>query len=227
MAQILNTLVIIIMLLTIPYSSNGQYQPSKNAAQLNFGLSGGITQYYGDLNSSITGVGEFGTRFTFESLYSFKLNLRGGQLKGDKSDAGGFENDYFQTGLNFGFNFSKFTRMYRSIPKLNLIPYIGAAAVFNDSKKISEGENSNFLKEYKGTNVIYPVGLNIKYYLSPYFDLKLDANFHITTTDKLDSYFVDYNTNQANDYFGTVTLGISYKLLTKDQKDHTDWKPRP
>jgi len=217
MAQIVNTLVIFMMLLTLPYNSIGQNQPSKNAAQLNFGLSGGITQYYGDLNSSTTGVGEFGARFTFENLYSLKLNLRGGRLKGDKSLAGGFENDYFQTGLNFGFNFSKFAMMYRTIPKLNLIPYIGAAVIFNDSKEISKGKEP-VLQDYDGTNVIYPVGLNINYDLSPYFDLNLDATFHIATNDKLDSYFGDLPGNEANDYFGTLTLGISYKLLTKDQK---------
>lgn len=229
MFQFNNSLVIAIVLLILPLWSSGQSQTSgDNAAQLNFGLSGGVTQYHGDLNSSITPVGEFGARFTFESLYSLKLHLRGGQLKGDKSYAGEFENNYFQSGLNVGFNFSKFVRMYRSIPKFNIVPYVGAAAIFNDSKQIAEpeGERIDYLEDYDGTDVIYPVGINLKYYLSPYFDLTLDGAFHITTNDKLDGYFGNFNNNESDDYFSTLTLGISYKLLTKDQKDHTDWKPR-
>ena len=81
---------------------------------------------------------------------------------------------------------------------------------------------------YSGTDIIFPLGVGMKYSINEKFDLGLEWKTRLTRSDDLDAQDLElFNSNaernRAWDSYSTLGLQLSFKFGSKDRDDHYDW----
>lgn len=185
-----------------------------------FGISGGVSQYFGDLNPDLhfnTPKPVFGIFFRKQLTDYIAVRIQGQYAQLGYSDVYNTQNAFdqrrnlsfntniWQLGFQGDFNFFRFIPgdgAYRSTPYLTLgigmfsfDPY-----AYLDGQKVylrelgTEGQAAGYdgRKPYSNIAAYIPLGLGYKYNLNPKMNIGIEAVYNFTTTDYLDDVSKTY-----------------------------------
>lgn len=215
-SKFLGTLIFTVLLGGIS-SVNGQ----DDIRKFSLSAGGGGTWIYGDVESDLSYNGQIGLKYSTSRYFGLKANFTAGQLEGTGNRNRSFENQFLQYSIRGVFNVSQLANIHYYFPKFNLNAYAGIGRVNNDASFVN-GSNEDLNNDFSGTITSLPAGINIEYLLSDRLDIFADLNYAHTKSDLLDGYKPDRTSNQANDGFATVSLGLTYKFGDPSKK-HSDW----
>lgn len=184
-----------------------------------FGLGGGTSHYFGDLNSNL-GFKQIGYSASLFYKYNFThyIALKIGLAYGHVGYSDKFSSNYYQQLRNLDFKSpiyeasigADFHFFQYSIGDFEhrFTPYVSLGAgvfkydpytVYKDKRYRlkplgTEGQNFEEYKKrrYNGTSMCFPIGLGIKFWLSKGLTINLEAINRSTTTDYLDDVSTTY-----------------------------------
>ena len=222
--------------------SDAHAQTNSAKYELGAGISSFV--YQGDLTPSKLGsyktmrlgINITGSRIINRSLM-VRLNLAIGGLKGDESK---YNTPEYRKQRNFNFR----TPVFEIAPMLvwnlfgknyadkGLSPYLlgGAgisilkikrdwsnfnAAFFGDGSDIPGRIAIDAEHSLPGIIPVIPIGVGIRYSISPSISLTAESSYRLTFTDYLDGFSQAANPLQ-NDNYQTITIGAAYKLGNKN-----------
>ncbi|HNS13207.1 MAG TPA: OmpA family protein [Bacteroidia bacterium] len=187
-----------------------------------------------DFNASnlITQIG-YGLSVSKFLTHSFAIQasfLRG-KLKGDEEGTGSNSKYNFETDLNYVasvrayFQFGNVSFLKRN-PNIAFYGYLGVGAmqfspsVFRDDSTVARNyyvQNNlidNSVDYRETTELVYPIGVGLKYRIVKPLSLHLEYALHLSNTDKIDGW---YRLLSENDNFTYVNLGLTYHIGFKDK----------
>lgn len=216
-----------------------QFVPSNYEIGINFGTlvyQGDLSVIrFGYTKSLKPSIGVFASKFISE-YFSLRANLNIGKIGADDSKysapdykkhrALNFTTPVTEVSANlvwniFGYNFGNDQR--------RLSPYLfaGAGLAFVNIKRnwsgfdtayfggakssVSQGLGIDTLHQTPSVLPILPVGIGLKYMLTPQLSLNAEATYRIMSNDYLDGFSHVANPNNSDYYYG-FTIGISYKF---------------
>lgn len=247
---------------TMPFTDIRSYdwaRQTKKPSELQWGAGIGLTKMFNSafgLNVDYT-LGQILGRTVEEGGFAEEREYWK-QLFPERTDADGpvyFKTNIFhQASVNFyidwlglGTSYNKFikaqlsgksikSRKFALYTKLGVGLIRTSAQVYNssDDKPIT---NNNYLRGYtnKFTEVVFPLGMGMKFKLSKSFDMGLEGTFTFTNSDKLDAMQfqsrVDDGGKTVNslskinrDAYAYVNVSFSYKFgRIGAQKEHVEW----
>lgn len=209
---------LLLALMVIPgYQAEAQIEKRT----LSISGSGGVSLFYGDIDTDATFNGQLGLKHCFSPYFGIKGNFTAGRLQGSENTLE-FKNDYLQTSLRAVLNISQIAEFKNQAPNFNLDAYAALGYIFNNAQFRNNNGSAIPDNDFNGEIVSTPVGVNIKYRISQRIDIFVDANYAHGRKDLLDAFKPNTNSNIANDGFAVFNLGIAYKP-GKKQKPHSDW----
>lgn len=216
---------VLLLLLALPFHSNAQifYRRSE------FGLGGGGSNYYGDLNPGLgyDGIkysGSFFYKYNFTPYIAFKASSAYAKLNGDDKYSTNvfqrernlnFYSDVFETHIAFDFHFFKY-----NVQDFDhrITPYVtfGVGMFWFNPYTFYDGRRYNLKplgtegqlyeqyadRRYRSSAFDFPIGAGIKFWLSGGMTLNVEVINRSTTTDYLDDVS---NTYVGIDKFLDVT----------------------
>jgi outer membrane protein OmpA-like peptidoglycan-associated protein len=219
----------------ISSQAQSDYFSKINAAKkFSAGINLGLTNSFTDAPANNSGYA-FGlnVKYSISHTVGLRASFYSGSLVGDRSEQNKYIDDNL-TSYSFENNFSTidlsaiFTlgniSFLRSQRNLQYYASVGIGSMSNNStgkfSEPSEGSETKF-----GESAVYiPIGLGLKYNLNDNFDLGLNTQFNYTSSDDLDAFNYNVNTNKSSDNFMTTGISVSYKFGTdKAQTSHLDW----
>lgn len=212
-------LILFVSMVTMQVSTDAYAQEDY---RFDIGAGFGMTGYLGDANTANLwqnpGVdGEFFLRYILNPRWGFKTNLYAGSLSGDSSQMtnvmpGGetykFSTTFFELGELAEFNFFNYGmgETYRRLKRIT--PYI--AAGLSVTAWTVDGDMNAALT--------IPLGVGVKFKLSPRWNLGLEFLMKKTFSDKLDGeklkdpYNIKSSFVKNTDWYSTLTLTVSYEF---------------
>ena len=204
----------VILLLTISFLTEAQsfYSARRERSLI---LSGGLgtSTYYGDLANSNAYVKanpnvNAALQYFLSNRIGARVELNWFTLAGDDKDANGggrvernlsFQSSNFELSAVGMINlFTHGDRFYRR-PGINIYGFAGIGLLYFNPKATDQLGNSVSLQPLKTEGVSYslvapvvPVGLGIRFKVSPLFNLSIEAGFRKTFTDYLDDVSTTY-----------------------------------
>jgi hypothetical protein len=204
----------VILLLTISFLTEAQsfYSARRERSLI---LSGGLgtSTYYGDLANSNAYVKanpnvNAALQYFLSNRIGARVELNWFTLAGDDKDANGggrvernlsFQSSNFELIAVGMINlFTHGDRFYRR-PGINIYGFAGIGLLYFNPKATDQLGNSVSLQPLKTEGVSYslvapvvPVGLGIRFKVSPLFNLSIEAGFRKTFTDYLDDVSTTY-----------------------------------
>ncbi|MFH0865823.1 MAG: SPOR domain-containing protein [Bacteroidota bacterium] len=204
------------------------------------GIKFGLLPFYGDVRqlhySTENKYKKSNTGFSVEVIKNFnhifgvKANVLFGGLSGSSPNMNlhflSNIKEYTVSGL---VNLNNLISMYPRREKvLNAYIFAGAGLVDFRSKVYSFDEDayiggygwdsSGVSKTNGTTEMVFPVGIGIKFKADSKIDIGLEITLHLTNTDKLDAWRVD---NSYDDRYGYAAISITYKIGSKEE--YVDW----
>lgn len=226
---------IISIVLGILFFSNTNAQ---NTTKFSADISLGIPTTFFTITPDFTGIYQAGLRYSINKNWSISARYasktfqsKTGNTPGLLSSTGGsasdvisYKNTFNDLGVNLQFNFANLLGISHS----KFLPYatLGGSFQFWDlntlyingsSYKISNTSISTYgSRQMK----IVQMGLGVRYYLNPSFDLNVSSEYN-----HVQSYFMDgaYADKKSDTYLNT-SLGVSYKIGAKSSKNLADWE---
>lgn len=226
----MNKILVFLLLFTGISSVRGQVVEGV-VQEGEFGITLGAAHYFGDLNTNVglnrpkPAVGVF-FRKQFGEYIALRLGLHYAQL--GYSDV--YSKNDFQQRRNLSFNTNiwegtlqgdfNFMRFVPGEPGFNFTPYVTLGvglfnydpyAYLNGRKYFlrplgTEGQGSTLYpnrKPYGAVAICMPLGMGIKYNISPNINFSFEVAYRFTTTDYID----DVSTNYVPDAFSTTLPG--------------------
>lgn len=204
----------VILLMTISFLTEAQsfYSARRERSLI---LSGGLgtSTYYGDLANSNAYVKanpnvNAALQYFLSNRIGARVELNWFTLAGDDKDANGggrvernlsFQSSNFELSAVGMINlFTHGDRFYRR-PGINIYGFAGIGLLYFNPKATDQLGNSVSLQPLKTEGVSYslvapvvPVGLGIRFKVSPLFNLSIEAGFRKTFTDYLDDVSTTY-----------------------------------
>ncbi|MGI6222368.1 MAG: DUF6089 family protein [Prevotella sp.] len=193
--------------------------------RMEIGVEGGMSGYLGDFNGNLTKdlqpAGGIVVRRLFNPYIGLNLSGFYGKLKGSSEDVETyypdqqeqpyeFDNTLVDVSLTFEYNFWPYGtgRDYRGAKRIT--PYIfgGIGATY-----VSGGEKNKFTG-----NV--PIGLGVKYKISPRLNLGLNWAMHFSLNDELDgmkdpSHVESSGAFKNTDCYSALMLSLTYSFSAK------------
>lgn len=235
--KFLNILVFTMLLLL----SKNNCVAQSNLKNWQFGASGGVFVYQGELSPSA--LGSYKTLKPSINLYfariltpsfSLRTNLALGALKGDESK---YSEPAYRKERNLAFHtpiaevselivWNIFGNSGNEIGN-RISPYVfGGAGItfinvtrtsninkvfFANEPEVLAGLAADFNTAPPKAIFVVPFGAGLEYYLSPKVSLTLETNFRYTRTDYLDG-FSKVAASKINDFYQSHTVGFVYKF---------------
>lgn len=198
----------------------------KSQNTVNFGISGGTSSYYGDINSSrflykpSPSYGIF-TRVNFNKFYALKISCDYLKIRGNDMD--------FKTIIHperFNYPVSFYTKMITMGAKLeyNFFPYLPDIKIGDWTTYIFGGIAYTMILYNKALNstitslphIALPFGAGLKYSVTRKLSCGLEINFYKSLSDRLDGITnlgnkpsLFYN----NDWYYFTGIFITYKFF--------------
>ncbi len=211
------------------YNFNPSFQPEGDLSY-NFGL---------HLTKSLSPVFGIKGRFSFTQLGG---SLIGRDAEDDavltamgENDAIYYDANVYSGSLNLIINFSNLGFFKRQSDKPRKWLFYGTAGagvmsydtevrylLTGNPNKPKDSEvtgNPKVQQENEDLEAIYPAGLGIKYNVSPRFDIGLEGNYVLTTSDLIDGVFLEQS---SVDKYATVAFTLNFKL-GKQSGDLLEW----
>lgn len=210
-----------------PFSGAGAFRT------WSIGVSGGVLTPYsifqtknkGDFSSPDGRLG-YGVYIKDQILHSFGLQLDylGGKLRADHSQPNGFGTEPFSqvnTSLNYAISLSGNLTLANInwLHKQSFIePYVTFGAGFSGYKPVltaADGSTANFKTDNSGNvkEFFIPLGLGLKFNLSPGINLDLGYTVNFMNSDNLDGY----NYGSTNDKFSYGHIGLEFALGSRSK----------
>jgi Outer membrane protein beta-barrel domain/SPOR domain len=212
--------------LLILFVNNISLSAQNNYRTISFQSQIGVTFFNGDVDSKNGWESALGLRYSFSRAIAVKFLYSKGLLQG--IDRYGNNNRHFK---------NEYTK-YATLLELNILaifneqtlskyfyPYAEIGMGFMNSSVVDVTQSSNPEIAgvlYQGSDFFYQVGAGFKVYLSNRFDFLVNASYNIAQTDWIDGHNPDIAANQYNDYFGSISGGLTIKLGSKN-KSFADW----
>ncbi|MCA4896877.1 MAG: outer membrane beta-barrel protein [Cytophagales bacterium] len=204
----------VILLLTISSLTEAQsFYSARRERSLIFSGGLGTSTYYGDLANSNAYVKanpnvNAALQYFLSNRIGARVELNWFTLAGDDKDANGggrvernlsFQSSNFELSAVGMINlFTHGDRFYRR-PEINIYGFAGIGLLYFNPKATDQLGNSVSLQPLKTEGVSYslvapvvPVGLGIRFKVSPLFNLSIEAGFRKTFTDYLDDVSTTY-----------------------------------
>jgi hypothetical protein len=204
----------VILLLTISSLTEAQsFYSARRERSLIFSGGLGTSTYYGDLANSNAYVKanpnvNAALQYFLSNRIGARVELNWFTLAGDDKDANGggrvernlsFQSSNFELSAVGMINlFTHGDRFYRR-PGINIYGFAGIGLLYFNPKATDQLGNSVSLQPLKTEGVSYslvapvvPVGLGIRFKVSPLFNLSIEAGFRKTFTDYLDDVSTTY-----------------------------------
>ncbi|REJ81674.1 MAG: hypothetical protein DWQ44_11125 [Bacteroidetes bacterium] len=202
------------------------------------GLHGGLCIPNTDITSNDLSAGSFGneigyglnlTKFLSHS-FAFQGQFFRGKISGDEeSGSNGVFN--FETEIDYSLSLHALYQLgnvsfLKRNPNLAIYGYAGAGImrfnprVFRDGSSsssnwyVQEGRRDSTMDYSNSTEIVYPIGVGVKYRIAKPLSLTIEYSLRLTNTDKLDGW---YRLLSERDNFSYVNLGISYHLGRKEK----------
>jgi hypothetical protein len=228
---------VITIVLSILFFSNTNAQ---NSTKFSADLSVGIPVTFFTITPDFTGIYQAGLRYSINKNWSISAryasktfqtktgNALGllSPIGGSASDVLSYKNSFYDLGANLQFNLGNLLGISNS----DFLPYatLGGCFQFWDlntsyingtSYKVS---NSSFSTYGSRPMRIIQMGLGVRYYLSPSFDLNVSSEYN-----HIQSYFMDgaYDDKKLDTYLNT-SFGVSYKIGSKSSKNLAEWESK-
>ncbi|MDQ2720290.1 MAG: DUF6089 family protein [Bacteroidota bacterium] len=226
------------------FSANAQMSDYEHVQEGEFGITGGVAHYFGDLNNRAAinrpkiAVGGF-FRKQFGNYTSLRITGHYAQLgysdkysqnEYQRSRNLSFNTNIFEFALRGDFNFFKFIP---SDPSHAFTPYatvgIGIFSydpyAFYNGQKVylrplhTEGETFyQGRKEYGTMALCFPIGFGIKYAVTDKINVSVEAAYRFTTTDYIDDVSTTY---VGADKFPSPNGGKSLAGILQDRSYET------
>jgi len=216
-----------------------------NLSKIELGANANAFVYQGDLTPTRIGslktiklgLGIFAI-YKLNNSFSLKTNFDFGGLKGDESKYTGAA---YRKQRNFKFK-TPVTEISESlvwniIPPTNesaprLSPYLSAgigytflhitrdyshfnAAYFAEEGSITTGLAADSVHSLPRGQLVFPVGAGLRYSISDYLSLNLEAQYRLNSTDYLDGFSQAVNPAKKDHYF-TAGVGLIYSFGKKN-----------
>jgi hypothetical protein len=204
----------VILLLTISSLTEAQsFYSARRERSLIFSGGLGTSTYYGDLANSNAYVKanpnvNAALQYFLSNRIGARVELNWFTLAGDDKDANGggrvernlsFQSSNFELSAVGMINlFTHGDRFYRR-PEINIYGFAGIGLLYFNPKATDQLGNSVSLQPLKTEGVSYslvapvvPVGLGIRFKVTPMFNLSIEAGFRKTFTDYLDDVSTTY-----------------------------------
>jgi len=208
---------------------------AQNSTKFSADLSLGIPVTFFTITPDFTGIYQAGLRYSINKNWSIAARFasktfqaKTGNASGNVSTSGGlasdvasYKNSFYDLGGSLQFNMSNLFGLTNS----KFIPYATVGGSFQFWKlnttliNGSTSANKNF--STKPMNNIQ-MGLGVRYYLNPSFDLNVSSEYNHVQT-----YYMDgaYDDKKLDTYLNT-SFGVSYKLGAKPSKNLADWESK-
>ncbi|MDP4291052.1 MAG: DUF6089 family protein [Bacteroidota bacterium] len=196
-----------------------------SAQQGEIGALGGLSYYNGDINPLTPKyifdhpqkVAGLFYRYNLDDRLAIRITYSNAEIAGDDA-LRQFQPDRqmsFKTSLNelsaqFEVNFFKYST---EGDENRFAPYIfGGLGATNFKVKEAEPNSSN-VPLPKGSTLVFPLGIGIKYCLFPNVTAGLEWGIRKTCTSKLDNVYTDpYRLSTDNDWYSFLGFSISWKF---------------
>ncbi len=202
------------VLLMLGFNSNAQQQ-----ARLSIEFRGGLPSILTESNPSNAPFGGLGVRYSFNKYLSLSGDANGGGIAGRSAKNGYFRNSFTQFGGKINVNVTSFLpERTETWSKFNAYVSLGANyfMYYYDKDAALNGKTS---KPY----FIYDAGLSVKYYVNEMIDLMAGVTFNFSQTSAIDNVRGD----GKFDKFALSYVGIAFKILPEERKQHLDWTHLP
>ena len=204
------------------------------------GIKFGFIPFYGDVRqlkySTDNQYKKANSGFAFEVSKNFNhiIGVRGNVLLGGLSGSTPnlnlhFNSKFSEYSVSALVNINNLISLYPKKEKLiNTYLFLGTGWVRYRSRVYSFDEDNYVIgygwdslgttKEKKMTNMVFPVGVGVKFKADPKIDIGMEFTLHLTTTDKLDAWKVE---DSYNDRYSYIAISFLYKIGEK--KEYVDW----
>lgn len=211
----------IVIMHTALLAQTGDYRKFSLTAQY------GPTFFRGDVPNSTGGIFGIGLRYSPIRAFSIRTGYHTGLLTGSDQIIGGqqfFENSFRK--ISFEFDFNILAVLQGNHPNKHFYPYalLGVGTMISDLKSVNKNVDPEIGGiEYNGSDFYYSLGMGFKFFISNYFDLFVEGNYHVPNSDLIDGHDPKINESRHTDYFITLSGGIAFKL-GNGNKAFADWK---
>jgi hypothetical protein len=225
------------------FAATLQARSQTDRGKFEFGLSGGVTIYQGDLTPSRLGsyktpginLNLFVNRILNPS-FSLRTNLAYGKLKGDD---GKYAAPAFRQQRNFNFS-SPFLELSELLvwnpigTSRRLYPYVFGGAglsLLNVSRDWSRFNAEYFINDNVAARLetdvahhppklipVVPVGVGVQYSVSKQLSVFAETNYRLTGTDYIDGFSKAANPD-LNDHYQTHSVGLKYSFGKRSNLD--------
>ena len=207
---------------------------------LSVGFKFGMLPFYGDVRelhySANNPYKKTNTGFSLEvnknlnSIFGVKADVISGGLSGSSPNLNlHFNTNILEYSVSGFVNVNNLISFYPQKEKLlnfylfagvGLVDYRSAVFTYDENTFITGyGWSSGGLTKTKRiAEVVYPIGVSVKYKADPKIDVGLEMSLHLTNTDKLDAWVVK---NSFADRYGYVAICFTYKIGSKSE--YVDW----
>jgi len=234
---------VLLVALALPFSATLFAQ---NNPKYEFGINLGFTVYQGDLTPQQLGsfrTQKLALGLHASKLLSPSFSVRGAFLRGRlKGDDGLYANPEYRQQRNFNFStpVTEFTGQFvwnplaRNYAEKGFSPYFfaGAGFAFLRIKRDWSGFNSSYFDSETSTIFsglaadtvhsvprlipVIPVGMGIKYFITPKLGMNAEAAYRLGYTDYLDGFSEAANPAKKDHYLN-YSIGIIYRSGTKNR----------
>ncbi len=225
--------LLLLCIFVIVEKSKAQTEPEY---LMEIGAGAGLMTYEGDFNGSVTKGGQPSGTIILRRLLNprqgFKLALGYGKLKGSSEGLNTAYPDQATARNNDGsvYSFNNSLVDLNVTYEYNFWPY-GTGKEYRGAKKLTPflffGLGTTYVSG-NGNNVMtmnLPMGVGLKYKISPRVNLNLDWTMHFTMSDKLDGvtdpYYVETSGIFKNkDCYSTLMVSLTYSFKEKCRVCH-------
>ncbi len=239
MSSILRYFLTLFIIITLSFASNAQYR-RKAAIWEGFTVAPmiGVNVFFGDLvdKSRTSYSGGVVAEREINTYFSGRLQIMGGNMKGEQYIANSdilyayFTNSYVDA--NIGATFRPLDLILGYFRQRTFNPYFFTqfgAIYYNTTEWYGEGglhPNTEW-RTMSGASPTLSIGPGVSYWLTPRLSIKAELNGTFIFGDEVDGHKEwesgsgKIHQTDSNDYYYTITAGISY--LISDSK----WKNSP
>ena len=204
------------------------------------GFKFGMLPFYGDVRqlnySNNNPYKKTNTGFSLEinknlsSVFGVKADFISGGLSGSSPNLNlHFNTNILEYSVSGFVNVNNLISFYPQKEKLlnfylfagvGLVDYRSAVFTYDENTFITGyGWSSGGLTKTKRiAEVVYPIGVSVKYKADPKIDVGMEMSLHLTNTDKLDAWVVK---NSYADRYGYAAICFTYKIGSKSE--YVDW----
>jgi hypothetical protein len=214
--------------------SLNQYSLAQKVARWSTDISLGVPITFFSVNSNFSGIYQGAVRYSINKNWSVSGRFSSKVFFGNTGNPPGivsldgvyakdlvnYRNAFYDIGGYVHYNFGQLFGWNQATSKFSPFATFGAGLQFWKLRSSLIDGTSSSMKEF-GTRPMrnYQVGLGVRYFLNPSFDLLLSSEYNYVETFWMDGAYAD---KKLDTYLNT-SFGVSYKMGASASKNLADW----